>query len=69
MPKFLLLMPLLCALLSSCQTAKNTANVCDGWQRLTPTLETAVKITMDDRQFANQVASHNLFGRKQSCWK
>jgi len=30
--------------------------------------ETALKITMDDRQFANQVASHNAHGVKQKCW-
>lgn len=68
MMKSPLLMLGLCALLSACQTTK-PQSVCDGWQRLTPTLETAVKITMDDRQFANQVASHNLFGRKKACWK
>ncbi|QSZ57209.1 hypothetical protein BTN45_08885 [Rhizobium sp. ZX09] len=64
------LLPLLlsCALITGCQT-KNVSNVCAGWSKLQPTLETAVKITTDDRQFANQVASHNAHGSRQGCWK
>lgn len=63
------LLPLLlsCAAISGCQTT-NVSNVCAGWSKLTPTLETALKITLDDRQFANQVASHNAHGVKQKCW-
>ncbi len=63
------LLPLLlsCAAISGCQT-KNASNVCAGWSKLTPTLETALKITLDDRPFANQVASHNSHGTKQGCW-
>lgn len=68
MRKFLLLMPLICVALWGCQT-KTAASSCDGWAMLTPTLESAVKITMDDRPFANQVAAHNLHGRKQGCWR
>lgn len=64
------LLPLLlsCALITGCQTP-NVSNVCAGWSKLQPTLDTAVKITTDDRQFANQVASHNAHGRRQGCWK
>lgn len=68
MVKSLLLLLPICAGLTACQT-KTSGSVCDGWSMLTPTLETAVKITMDDRPFANQVAAHNLQGRKQGCWK
>ncbi|PYE25108.1 hypothetical protein C8J32_10461 [Rhizobium sp. PP-CC-3A-592] len=69
MLKSLALMLLSCAALSSCQTQKSTANACDGWQKLTPTLETAVKIVVDDRPFANQVAAHNALGIRQKCSK
>ena len=69
MLKSLALMLLACATLSSCQTPRSTASACDGWQKMTPTLETAVKIVVDDRQFANQVAAHNALGIRQKCWK
>ncbi|MBO9108715.1 hypothetical protein J5288_08370 [Agrobacterium sp. S2/73] len=67
MRKSLLPLLLSCAAISGCQTT-NASNVCAGWSKLTPTLETALKITTDDRQFANQVASHNAHGVKQKCW-
>jgi hypothetical protein len=68
MRKYLLPMLLGSALISGCQTTK-PQNVCDGWQRLTPSLETSVAILKSDRPFANQVAAHNAFGRKSGCWK
>ncbi|TCL70663.1 hypothetical protein EV286_107541 [Rhizobium sp. BK251] len=68
MTRFLLLMLPLCALISSCQTVKNTASVCDGWQKLTPRPATAATIIQTDRPFANQIASHNRFGASQACW-
>lgn len=67
MMKSLLLILPLCALLWSCQ-ATTKQNVCDGFSRLTPSLETSVTILKTDRPFANQVASHNKFGASQGCW-
>lgn len=68
MPKFLLLMPLLCALISSCQTAKNTASVCDGWKKLAAAPATAAYLIKNDRPLANGIAAHNKFGVSQNCW-
>lgn len=68
MPKFLLLMLPLCAALTACQT-QTKQNVCDGFKKLTPSLETTVTILRKDRPFADQVASHNKFGQSQGCWK
>lgn len=68
MRKFLAPMLLLCVLISGCKTVSET-NACAGWQMLTPRLETAVYVTMNDRAFANGVAAHNLHGRKLGCWK
>ncbi len=68
MVKSLLLIPLLCAPLWACQ-ATNKQNACDGFSRLTPSLETSVTILKTDRPFADQVASHNRFGASQGCWK
>jgi len=62
-----LLMLLLCALISGCQTA-TPQSACDGWQKLTPSLATSVVILQADRPFANQVAAHNKFGQSQKCW-
>ncbi|WP_281015830.1 hypothetical protein [Rhizobium hidalgonense] len=41
--KFPLLMLPLCALISGCQTTSKQ-NVCDGFSRLTPSLQTSVTI-------------------------
>lgn len=49
--KSLLSLLLCCALITGRQT-KHDSNACAGWSKLQPTLETAVKITMNDRQFA-----------------
>ena len=68
MRKSLLLMVLSCAVISGCQTTI-PSNACAGWQRLQPSLETAVEITRTDRGFANQVASHNAHGANLKCWK
>jgi len=68
MMKSLLLMPLLCVALSACQATK-PQNVCDGWGRLSPSLDTSVTILRKDRPFANQVAAHNEFGASKGCWK
>lgn len=68
MKKFLLPMLLLCVPISACQTTSKQS-VCDGFAKLTPSLETSVYITRNDRPFANQVASHNRFGSSEGCWK
>ncbi len=68
MTKSLPLMLALCVLLSACQTTK-PQSVCDGWQKLRASLPTAVAILKTDRQFAEQVASHNKFGASKGCWK
>lgn len=68
MTKSLLLMLPLCALLWGCQTTTKQS-VCDGFSKLTPSLETSVAILRTDRPFANQVASHNKFGTRRGCWK
>ncbi|OWK26301.1 hypothetical protein AJ87_03045 [Rhizobium yanglingense] len=65
--RFLLLMPLLCATISGCQTATKPI-ACAGFEKLQPSLETSVTILTTDRPFANQVASHNRFGKSQGCW-
>jgi len=67
MIRSLLLMLPLCALLWGCQSTSKQ-NACDGFSRLTPSLETSVTILRNDRQFANQVAAHNSFGATQGCW-
>ncbi len=67
MRKSTLPMLLLCVGVSGCNQT-TSGNACAGWQKLQPTLETAVKITVDDRPFANQVAAHNAHGAKQGCW-
>ncbi|CDM57686.1 putative conserved protein [Rhizobium favelukesii] len=68
MIRSLLLTLPLCALLWGCQTTTKQ-NACDGFSRLTPSLGTSVTILRTDRPFANQVASHNKFGKSQGCWK
>jgi hypothetical protein len=68
MIRFRLMMLLPCALITGCQTTSKQ-NVCDGFSRLTPSLQTTVTILKTDRPFANQVASHNRFGASQGCWK
>jgi len=67
MIRCLLLMLPLCALISGCQTV-TPQNACDGFSRLTPSLQTSVTILKMDRPFANQVAAHNRFGHEQKCW-
>ncbi|NKQ73839.1 hypothetical protein C3Y89_26490 [Rhizobium sp. UPM1132] len=67
MTKFPLLMLPLCALISGCQTTTKQS-ACDGFSRLTPSLQTSVSILKTDRPFANQIASHNKFGALQGCW-
>lgn len=68
MIRYPLLMLLLCAAISGCQTTTKQS-VCDGFSRLTPSLETSVFILKSDRPFGNQVAAHNRFGKTQGCWK
>lgn len=68
MMKYLLPMLLGCVLISGCQATK-PASACDGWKKLTPSLETSVTILRTDRPFANQVAAHNRFGQSAGCWK
>ena len=68
MMKFLLLMPLICVGLWGCPS-KTVSNACDGWSKLTPSLDTSVTILKTDRPFANQVAAHNRHGSNQGCWK
>jgi hypothetical protein len=58
----------ICAVISGCQSTM-PQSACDGWQRLTPSLETSVTILKTDRPFANQVAAHNKFGATRGCWK
>lgn len=65
--KSLLVMPLLCVSISACKTT-TSVNVCAGWQKLRPSLETAVHIATMDRQFANSVAAYNAHGSRQGCW-
>ncbi len=67
MVRCLLLMLPLCAMISGCQTATKPI-ACAGFEKLQPSLETAVTILKADRPFANQVASHNRFGKSQGCW-
>jgi hypothetical protein len=67
MTRFLVPTLLLCAAISGCQT-RTKQNVCDGFSKLTPSLETSVTILRSDRPFANQVAGHNAFGERQGCW-
>jgi histidine ammonia-lyase len=68
MKRSLLLMLPLCAALTACQTT-NKQSVCDGFKKLTPSLDTTVTILRKDRPFADQVASHNKFGTAKNCWK
>nr|CAD6417626.1 hypothetical protein REQ54_01731 [Rhizobium sp. Q54] len=68
MKPYLLLMLPLFAVITGCQT-RTSANVCDGFEKLRPSLETSVTILKSDRPFANQVASHNRHGERQGCWK
>jgi hypothetical protein len=68
MKRSLLLMLPLCAALTACQTTSKQS-VCDGFKKLTPSLETTIAILRKDRPFADQVASHNRFGSSQGCWK
>ncbi len=67
MIRSLLLMLPLCALLWGCQSTSKQ-NACDGFSRLTPSLEPSVTNLRTDRPFANQVAAHNSFGASQGCW-
>lgn len=67
MTRYLVPMLLLCVALMGCQS-QTKQNVCDGFSRLTPSLDTSVIILRDDRPFANQVAAHNTFGNRQGCW-
>jgi len=67
MKRYLLPMLLGSALISGCQTTR-PQNVCDGWHRMAPSLETSVYILQNDRAFSNQVAAHNRFGASQKCW-
>lgn len=67
MKTYLVPMLLGSVLISGCQKT-TSANVCDGWARLTPSLTTVVTIAQTDRPFADQVASHNRFGSQQKCW-
>jgi hypothetical protein len=57
----------ICAGISGCQSM-TPQGACDGWQRLTPSLETSVTILKTDRPFSNQVAAHYRFGKSQGCW-
>ncbi len=68
MRKYLLPILLVCAGISGCSKTTN-GSACDGWRKLEMTLPTALHITMNDRAFANGVASHNAHGTKQGCWK
>ena len=68
MRKFLLLLPLICAAASGCQTTAPSATACNGWRKLTMRLETAVYVTMNDRDLANGVAAHNAQGVRLRCW-
>lgn len=68
MPKSLLLLPLICAALTACQTTKS-ASVCDGFSPLRPKLETTVYILQNDRPFANDVAAHNRLLSSLGCRK
>lgn len=54
-------------LLAACQTP--AANVCDGWERMTPSAATRGFIVAQDRPFAEQVAAHNQFGATRKCWR
>ncbi|MBB2973932.1 hypothetical protein [Mesorhizobium sp. RMAD-H1] len=62
-----LLMLLLCAVISGCQTTTKTS-ACDGFAKLSPNIETSVYILKADRLFANQVAAHNRAGQSFGCW-
>ena len=68
MRKFLLLLPRICAVVSGCQTKAPSANACDRWRKLTMRLETAVYVTVNDRELANGVAAHNAHGARLRCW-
>ncbi|MEJ1118914.1 hypothetical protein V9K92_10605 [Phyllobacterium sp. CCNWLW109] len=50
MKRYLLPLLLLCALNTDCQSTTKQ-NVCDGFGKLTPNLETTVTILKSDRQF------------------
>lgn len=66
--RYLVPILLACAVISGCsQTTKG--NACDGWRKLNMQLETALFVTINDRQFANGVAGHNAHGVRQGCWK
>lgn len=67
MTRFLLMTLPLFALISGCQTTTKQS-ACDGFARLSPSLETSVFILKNDRPFSNQVAAHNRFGAGQGCW-
>lgn len=54
-------------LLAACQT-NAPASVCDGWQKLSPSVETRAFVIQNDRAFAQDVAAHNTFGSRQGCW-
>ena len=68
MTKSLVPILLACVVISGCSQT-TSGNVCDGWSKLGMKLETALYVTMNDRQFANGVAGHNAHGVKQGCWK
>lgn len=53
---------------SGCQTTA-PARECDGWKRLTPSVDTRTFIIANDRPFAEPVADDNIFGRERGCWQ
>lgn len=67
MRKFPIQLLMICVVITGCQTTSKQ-NVCDGFEKLQPNLETSIQITTKDRPFANQVAAHNRFGAKAGCW-
>lgn len=68
MTKSLVPILLACAAISGCSQT-TSGNACDGWRKLTMTLETALYVTMNDRDLANGIAAHNAHGGRQRCWK
>lgn len=54
--------------LAACGTSTQV-DVCDGWEKLTPSGATRQFLLTQDPPFTDQVISHNLHGQRQGCWE